>query len=148
MSKKLISVYFIFQVIKLLRVSLDVAFFSGIVLVSLEGLVLICNTNLESFFYYLGPIGFDFVFLILGHSVLYIGLFKKIIHLFCYLFFVLLLFTCKFFLYNFFGHFKDSPGLANLFFYLFDLFVFWILELGLFPIALTFIKSNHDKTEF
>lgn len=144
MFLKLIYVYLLFQGIKLLRVSLDIAFVSGVVFTSFDGFVFVCSINLESFFYYLGPYGFDLWLLIFGHSVLFIGLFKKLIHLFYYLFFVLLLFIFNFILYKFFGHYEDSPGLANLFFYFFDLFVFWILELGLFPIALTFIKSNHD----
>lgn len=144
MPLKLIYNYFLFQGIKLLRVSLDIAFVSGVVFTSFDGFVFTSSINLESFFYYLGPYGFDLLLLIFGHSVLFIGLFKKLIQLFYYLFFVLLLFIFNFFLYNFFGHYEDSPGLANLFFYFFDLFVFWILELGLFPIALTFIKSNHD----
>ena len=144
MLLKLLYIYFIFQGIKLLRVSLDIAFVSGVVFTSFDGFVFICSIKLESFFYYLGPYGFDLMLLILGHSVLFIGLFKKLMQLFYYLFFVLLLFTFNFFLYKFFSHYEDSPGLANLFFYFFDLFVFWILELGLFPIALTFIKFNHD----
>ena len=144
MPLKLIYIYFLFQGIKLLRVSLDIAFVSGVVFTSFDGFVFICSINLESFFYYLGPYGFDLMLLILGHSVLFIGLFKKLIQLFYYLFFILLLFIFNFFLYKFFGNYEDSPGLANLFFYFFDLFVFWILELGLFPIALTFIKFNHD----
>lgn len=144
MSLKLIYIYLLFQGIKLLRVSLDIAFVSGVVFTSFDGFVFICSINLESFFYYLGPYGFDLMLLILGHSVLFIGLFKKLMQLFYYLFFVLLLFIFNFFLYKFFGHYEDSPGVANLFFYFFDLFVFWILELGLFPVALTFIKSYHD----
>lgn len=144
MPLKLLYNYFLFQGIKFLRVSLDIAFVSGVVFTSFDGFVFTSSINLESFFYYLGPYGFDLLLLIFGHSVLFIGLFKKLIQLFYYLFFVLLLFIFNFFLYNFFGHYEDSPGLANLFFYFFDLFVFWILDLGLFPIALTFIKSNHD----
>ena len=144
MSLKLIYIYLLFQGIKLLRVSLDIAFISGFVLMSFDEFVLIRSINSDSVFYYLGPFGFDLMLLILGHSVLFIGLFNKLIQLFYYLFFVLLLFIFNFILYKFFGNYEDSPGLANLFFYFFDLFVFWILELGLFPIALTFIKSNHD----
>jgi hypothetical protein len=144
MSLKIIYIYLLFQGIKLLRVSLDFAFISGFVFTSFDGYVFICSINLESFFYYLGPYGFNLLLLIFGHSVLFIGMFKKSIQLFYYLFFVLLFYICNFIIYKFFSHYGDSPGLANLFFYFFDLFVFWILELGLFPIALTFIKSNHD----
>lgn len=144
MPLKLIYIYFLFQGFKLLRVSLDIAFVSGFVLMSFDGFVFIRSINSESVFYYLGPFGFDLMLLILGHSVLFIGLFKKLNQLFYYLFFVLLLIIFNFILYKFFGHLENSPGLANFFFYFFDLFVFWILELGLFPIAWTFIKSNHD----
>ena len=144
MSLKFIYFYLLFQGIKLLRVSLEISFFFGFVLISFDEFIFIRSINSLPIFCYLGPYGFNLLLLILGHSVLCIGLFNKLNKMFYYLLFVLLLFIFNFVIYKFFGYMEASPGLANFCFYFFDLFVFWILELGLFPIAWTFIKSNHD----
>jgi len=144
MSGKFIRDYFIFLGIKLLSVSFNFAFVSGVVVLSIDEFVLIRTINSKSNFYYLGSYGFDLMLFILGHSVLFFGLFGKLNRLFYYLFFILLLYSSKIFLYKFFGHYENSPGLANLFFYFYDLLVFWILELGLFPISLYFVKSSYE----
>jgi len=144
MPLKLIYIYFLFLGIKLLSISFNFAFVSGFVVLSIDEFVLIRTINSNSNFYYLGPYGFDFMLFILGHSVLFFGLFSKLNRLFYYLFFILLLYLSKIILYKFFGHYENSPGLANLFFYFYDLLVFWILELGLFPISLYFVKSSYE----
>lgn len=143
MSLKLFYIYLLFHAFKLLKVSLDIAFVSGVLLASFDKNVIICITKLNLNYYYLGPDGFDLLLLILGHSVLFIGLFNKSNTFFYYLLLVFLLFILNYVVYQFFGYYEDSPGLPNLLFYFFDLFVFWILELGLLPIALTFVASKH-----
>ena len=144
MTRNIVFIYFIFQGIKLLRVSLDLVFNSGFFLISFDQNLFIHNLYFVSQAVYLGSYGFDLLFLIIAHAVLFFGFYARLMFLFYYIIFILLFFLFKSIIYHYLGDYQNSAGLANFFFYFFNLISFWILEIGLLPIASSIIVSIHE----
>jgi hypothetical protein len=144
MTRNIVFVYFIFQGINLLRVSLDLVFNSGLLLISFDHNLFFHNLYFVSQVVYLGSYGFDLLFLIIAHAVLFFGFFARLMLFLCYIVFIFLFFLFKSIIFHFLGDYLNSAGLANFFFYFFNLISFWILEIGLLPIGLSVIESIHE----
>lgn len=95
-------------------------------------------------FHYLSSFVSSAVTFFFAHGVFFYCLFLNKKKLFYYSIVLLFFYLIDFLQPILFSLFLDQPGILNFLFYFIDLFLFWILELSLLPVALFWIKSKYD----